>query len=365
MKGILGTGTYEVMIVDRITERPVPTTQLLRVNWSRRRDTPGNATAQFSSGDCAGFNFIRSWRHELRVYRDPGGLMFCGPITGIEDTKGTFSVSAADRSIWLDYRFPRGSETITADYSTLFKIVLGKALQDYDPIPMKSRILDTGKTGTLSWDFAERKTASQILQDTLDSSIDYTMIGDIIYAGERTIEAGSRAMLSEADLSADITGTETGKDLATIVHARGAKGLAVSYPLQTDDNSPIGDEYYGIVEQTVDFADIDNLEDLIVAARGWWSTRRHAPFRPRIPTGSQLSPNAPIPVEWLIPGAQVTLSMADIHCRQTTGLFELDTIDVSAGAGGGGTPRSASGQFQSVAAAAVEQIQVGMVAAIR
>src|SRR5580765_3065959 len=99
--GLLGSGDYEVQVIDRITKAVVPITNVLRVNWSRRRDAPGNATVQFAGGgDCASLNLVRSWRHEVAITRDPGGLMFIGPITGIEDGQGLFTVTASDRAVW-------------------------------------------------------------------------------------------------------------------------------------------------------------------------------------------------------------------------------------------------------------------------
>lgn len=369
LEGTLGTGTYTARIIDRITGNAVATNTLLRMTFSRRRDSSGIGTAQFSSdGDkdcCAEMGWVRSWRHELELTRDPGGLVFIGPITSIEDTKNLFNVTASDRTVWLDYRFLRGVETLTDDPSTILKIVLGKALNDYDPIPIKTRVLPTGKTATVSWDYADRKTASATLNDLLASYLDVTMVGDTLFAGATTVESGARANLSEEDFAADLTGTEDGKFLATILHARGANGLVTTYPPQMSDFSPNGDAYYGIIEQSTDFSDIYNLDDLVVAARGYWSTHRLPPFRAKVPGGSRLSSNAPIDFGWLIPGAQVNMSLANVHCREGSELYEIDTVDVSAGAGGGGTPRAASGQFVSASDAASEQVQIGLVAAVR
>lgn len=360
--GTLGCGQHTVRIIDRATGGVVAVPPLAKIQWSRRLDNWSTAVAQFTKRPgidcCAGLANVRTWRHDLEISRD-GVVVWVGPVSVIAENRSRVQVSAVDRLAWLNRRVLRGTKTLTGEPTALLGTVMHEAIGRYDRIAIRPAFTPTTATASIAWDFAARTTGWAAIRDMVASNLDLTMVADILYAGASTVPAGPVATLSEGDIVADVDVIEDGDTAGTVVHAKGASGVVATWPPEPVD-APTGDDWWGVIDATIDRNTIADPAELLAAARAAWVRRRRPPVFIDLPTGARLRPTAPVTVAQLIPGAEVTLSFTVGRCRPVAGVYVLAAVDVAQGAGSGAA-RNADGQFTTTGDAAAEQVSVSLI----
>ncbi|MGW1539737.1 hypothetical protein ACWCPM_05575 [Streptomyces sp. NPDC002309] len=100
-----GCGTHTAVIADRTGAPISPATTLTEVEWLRLLDETSTARVVINpDGDCCeALGRVRSWRHNLLIYRD-GQFVWEGPIITPTWSLGQLEIRAADIGAWLDRR---------------------------------------------------------------------------------------------------------------------------------------------------------------------------------------------------------------------------------------------------------------------
>lgn len=365
--GALGCGTHRAFIYDRggqtLRGEVTPTSI---VQWGRVRDDLSKAvvtTTNFGVDCGALLGEIRSWMHELVIFRD-GERVWEGPITRITYKVDSVQIEAHDVMAYVYRRIMRQG------YNDSYKLVNGvqqglksivdraviitqNALAPDDPevLPYLTPIRNDGDAlqSRVVADYA--KTAWEEIDDMAASAgLDYTTAGRRIIYWDTHRPIGKLVEMSDGDFSDPPVVTEYGMSLATyyaVTNNNGVWGaVAATEPAPTvldpDNRDPVPFKYYGLVELLVsaygesaggaDETLTASAKQALVktltqqASRGI-ADRWPTPLVVRVPDNSTLSPEVNVSINHLIPGVWIPLS-AQGTVRKVRQWQKLDSITV-------------------------------------
>jgi hypothetical protein len=315
----LGCGSHTARIVDRDGATITTADVLTKVEWTRVLDDLSSArvTIQPDRGCCAALANVRTWRHNLMIYRN-GHFVWEGPIILPDWTADGVEIQAVDVLGWLDRRVPHESIHFTQrDLTEIAAWLIRDGFAPDDPghevqIIGRARIL-----GDREYEQSIGQTGDH-LRKLAETGIDFTTVGRRILLMPEDHQARV-GRLTDADFPDGLTVSEDGTALGTrwIVEGRdGALGIAGGK-----------DPYYGLLEQYVEETSILDQASADAAAR---SRRRGALPAPVFISSQEatLSPDAAINLESLVPGWCVDVTTTRT-CRTINQSMKINGLKVT------------------------------------
>lgn len=334
----LGCGTkYEVVVTNRCGKATVAIlTDFTRLTWGRVLDDVSQATVTLPGNCCEALADVRSWANELHIIRD-GEEVWCGPIVVAPYCRSGVTLVAWDVSGWLERRVIRTRTSFDPDTGgtaqdgpTIARDLIKFALAPDDPcIQQYVTRIPGGPIQERDY-LAGSGYVMPALKDLAKGALDFTTVGRRIILMPEGHALGRTALLSCDSFGDDVCTTEDGLGLATAAWVTGK--LADNTTTFTDSSGGV-DDFYGLVE----VLQIDDTVRTARAARnqaaGIVNARNPAPLLVQPPSGSALSPDAPVCINELVPGVEVPVSM-DCTCRAVGQMMRLTKLDVTVDAEG-------------------------------
>lgn len=334
-RAVLGAGKHQVFLYDRGGEnrlgRLLGTTT---VRWERQRDAISESTVILDPAQCreSALNALQRGigRYEIVIFRN-GVRVWEGPITRVTWKSSSIEVTAHDICHYLsrtamrnayDNRYSAENSRV-APVVTRMQVILAHELARkealYPPINVLP-YLDTRVTDVTAMTSRFTPPYFSSVWEEMDhmgakNGLDYTVVGRRLLLNGVQDLIGRTPMLTDNDFLSDLIVTSYGMELATISAVTDGEGRWAA----------VGDvdDFYGEVElihtmygEGVDFADPDNptAEELDALAAELRSQaqrnlagRYPIPTVVRVPDGTALNPNAPVPIELLVPGVRVPI----------------------------------------------------------
>lgn len=335
---VLGCATgYSILVVAK-NGTPLGELPVSGVEWSRTLDdfSQATVTVPLTDPECCGIlNQINSWHHELQLFRD-GEYVWSGPIVNITGSRQKATLIARDLFALIERRIihnqicfsPACAPILpgnTADLSVIASAVIDDALI----VDGHNYVIDATPSGYIGERlYQPGEAAWNSLQEIFRLGLDATVLGRKIVLGAANGLApfGRTAGLSCDDFLGDLEFEQDGLSTATraITIGTGVVGVAVAPGADANGEHP----YYGLLEYVS--LDRQELDTQALADQGAAAIIR-AQFPPPTnlitPTGSQLSPNAPISINQLVPGTMTTI-IADCLCRDVQADLVLLKLEV-------------------------------------
>lgn len=342
--GVLGCVEQYSILVASKEGIPLGELPVSQVEWSRVLDDFSEATVVVPLADptcCGILNQIQVWHHELQLFRD-GVYVWSGPIVNVTGNRTTVTIIARDLFALLQKRIihnqicfalacaptPPGSP---ADLATIATALINDALA----VDGHGYTVDA----TLCGQIGERlyqpgENAFNALQETFRLGLDATCLGRKIVLGAANGGApfGRSATLGCDDFLGDLAFEQDGLAAATraITLGEGVVGVAVAPGADANGEHP----YYGLLEYvSLDRQELNTQPLADQAAAAIITATFPPPTNLITPTGSQLSPNAPISISELVPGTLTTV-VVDCLCRDVQADLVLLKLEVSWGPDG-------------------------------
>jgi len=369
IQGSLGCGTYRVFIYDQGGRTPRGEIEpLTALTFSRKRDDISTClidTNGFGADCCAMYRDLRSWAHELVVFRD-GARVWEGPITRIAYMSDSVEIEAKDVMAYLYRRIMRqgfNDSFQMVDPNTYQPVTSGgiqlglntvvdratriavNALAPWDPnvLPYLTTLShsDDARQSRVIVDYSQ--TAWEQIDDmAATAGLDYTVVGRRIILWDTHRPIGRLPEMRDGDFNNPPVVTEYGMQLCNygaVTNGSGIWGAARPF------GEPSPAAYYGPVEMLASAYDeasaasdealtpdarqalVANLESQAVRnIAGRWPT----PIVVRIPDNSTLNPNVGVGFEQLVPGVWIPLRSMGT-CREVAQWQKLDSVTVAYG----------------------------------
>lgn len=342
-----GCGTHAARIVDRGGATVAEAEILTEVEWNRVLDEVSTARVVVSPrGDCCErLGNVRSWRHQLQIYRDDR-YVWEGPIQTVDWKFGEIEIFARDVLAWLDYRVPHQDMTFAdTDVTAIAQALIEDGFAPDDP---GHTVEVVGKAGVTS---ARRylKDVGQTgdhLRDLAETGIDYTAVGStILLLPEDHLQSVGR--MSDADFPDGLIVSEDGTALATRWVVAG-----------DDEGDVLGEAggvhpYYGLLERYVEQSTLTTDNAAAAAARA--KLRASFPVPVFVDTREvTISPDAAVDVASLVPGWCLDVTSATT-CRTVSQRLKIVGVKVIETGGDENGPGGESVQVQ-VAATGAEAV---------
>lgn len=271
---------------------------------------------------CDDWSDINPWVNEIYVWRD-GRDAWCGPVTEVDFAYGTVTVKANDLTAWWDRRVLPDLNYVGQDLSTIFNGVHAAAMAP-SPVPNFTVVATpVNEFGDRNYSAGDYKYASDALKELADTAIDWTCFGRTVIVGGEEVPATPYFTLTDDYWTVPPTVKAKGNDQATqvVVRGEGVAGVATSEAAYLTA--------YGLVTRVFDATQIKDPGTAQAAARTRLALLQD-PNYIETPTGSNLSPYAPITLPELIPGIRVRVQTS-ATCRPLTADFRLKSVKVEFG----------------------------------
>ena len=353
IQGSLGCGSHRVFVYDRGGQVPRgEITPLVTLNYNRKRDDISSAvlyTNGFGDDCCQLLAGLRSWMHELVIFRD-GVRVWEGPITRIAYGVDSVEVEAKDVMNYVYRRIMRQG------YNDAYRIVNGEQLGQASVVERATAITmnalapddpnvlayltsinypdDAGESRVVP-DFS--RTAWEEVDDlAATAGLDYVTVGRRIIYWDTHRPLGRLPEMRDEHFSNPPIVTEYGMQTATFF------GVTNNSGVWGGASRPIGP--YGIIEQLASAygekegeggtEEVLTREARTALERTLTSQaerniahRWPTPLVVRVPDGSTLSADTPITFNHLIPGVWIPLR-ARGTCRNVSQWQKLDLVTV-------------------------------------
>lgn len=269
---------------------------------------------------------LRTWVHSMSIYRDSELVWGPGPVTNIQIGTQTAAIQAVDVLGWLNRRVIR--ERLVFAQTDIVEIAVqlirhGMAPDDPCGIVDLMQVTHGGVLIDKTYE-PGRVYVGDALRDLAKIGLDFTAIGASIVIAPN-LEFGPFATLQDGDFLADITVEERGDEAATKWYVNGENVIGSAGGV---------DPIYGLLEQIA--GDSKNVEDTNAAnteAANRLVGSNPAPVYVSIPDGAQLSPDAPVCFDQLVPGTVVDVWLNDL-CRPVAVRNRLTSVKVVVGESG-------------------------------
>lgn len=330
----LGCGSHTYSITHRSGGLVTASGVLTSVEWNRTLNDSSSAQVTIGvsgANCCTELANIRSWRHQLWIYRDDA-FVWSGPITGVDWGAETVTVTAVDLIGLLDRRVPHQDFTFTGtDVTEIARQLVEDGFAPDDPghsvTVIGPAMVAAGRTYTQD----VGQTADH-LRDLADGGMDFTATGNnIIILPDGFCDVVGR--LSDADLPEGVTVTEDGASLATrqLVSADTESTI-----VGTAEATGAVRDYYGLLEVYSQDTSISSQADADTAAAARLASSAATP----IVIDSQnvtLAPTANVDLRSLVPGWCLQISTA-ATCLPVSQVLKIVGVQVSEDGGTGDTP---------------------------
>ena len=350
----LGCGNYEAYFKvkggDTFVSRIVNITSL---TWGRKVNDVSEATVKFAlrglEGDCCeAVASINPWQHELAIFRD-GSEVWCGPIVGgeIDQTSSFVTFNARDLSTWFDRRWveitPDDVEFEDADITVVFDWLITHA---YDKDPWEMTWSFPEKLGIpitrtyIAYASSERwggnyPMVGTELRNLSNSGIDYTVVRRTMIAGDLRDSLNKiSGVITDKHWKVLPNITIVGTSMATEVAVAGGNGgyygweddqIWIEKPVDASRTT------FGLLQRfesapSLDEDDTVNLPNPITQLAYNLREVRKNPFE--YISGGELSSDAAVTFDTLIPGAYFRVSLAQT-CRKIQSNYLLTGVQVT------------------------------------
>jgi hypothetical protein len=331
---MLGCASHTYSVTHRSGGFVTASGVLTEVSWSRTINDASTAsvTIGVSGADCcAELSGLRSWSQWLNVYRDDA-FVWSGPVTGVEWSADSVTVTATDLIGLLDRRVPHQNFTFTdTDVTEIARQLVEDGLAPDDPGHTTTVIGAAMVTGGRTYTQNVGQTADH-LRDLADGGMDFSATGNnIIILPDSFCDVVGR--LSDADLPEGVTVTEDGASLATrqVVSADTESTIVGS----AEAAGSVRD-YYGLLEVYSQDTSIVTQADANTAAAARLASSAATP----IVINSQnvtLAPTANVDLRSLVPGWCLQISTA-ATCLPVSQVLKIVGVQVTEDGGSGDTP---------------------------
>lgn len=330
--GLLGCGVYETVVLTRGGQELVAILPWTSLDWGRVLDDTSEASVTGSMGQdeecCAALALIKPWRHELAVYRD-GVQVWVGPIIQIQTPPGNFSITARDLSAWWDHRLIHKSHNyLKTDLATIFEAFFEDAMA---PDPSPGIILSTslsGVKGSKRVLTAQHQMAGAALRDLANTGIDWTAVGRAVLGGGLAVPTQQIGTFIDAHFATPPTPTLTGDQQTNSPTVRGAGGGQSGDRIFATASEFAAIAQDGLLESVETVSTITDYQSAIQASGTTLALRKQVVQI----ENCRLSPEAPFPIDRLIPGALCHLDLRET-CIPVVGSYRLKSITASIGDG--------------------------------
>jgi hypothetical protein len=320
----LGCSTHRAAIYDRCESAKVADLDdIIQVRWERVLDGHSEAIVEIGRNGscCKALDRIRTWRHELVIWRG-NEQVWSGPLIMNEFGVSSTVLRARDRWAWLDAHAIRRDMEISGDYTDVAVELLEHALAHPDGSQDETCILpflDARATGV--WTDVEYKAYQRSmgaeLRNLARGPLNATFIGRrLVLFGPYPLS--TTAVLQDKDFLDDITVVEDGFSYASRVIVVGEGVIA---------SCGGTDPYYGLVERIITDNTITTERAARALACAELSTASQPPVVVSVPSGAQLSPEAPVTISELIPGVEVPV-WSKRTCREVNQRLVLTRLVV-------------------------------------
>lgn len=326
--------------------------KVVSVGWGRERSSVSTCTVELSKPEVGAACLeklaqVWPWVHEVTVYRD-GQAVWQGPVVRYpKETRTSITITAKDVARWLGVRLLRQNRKLQgADLADIGRAAIGSALAVRDPNILAHVVArPTGEVADRTIR-AYSRTGADELDEIAGQGLDWTAVGRTLYlAPPATDQTPPQAQLRSLDLLGDVEVEANGEEYASLVyaapqaqegvwqHVEGVGGASpyfglveyvvqTSIPWQRDDNGdfqPSGQDGMGEAETN---------KALRRAARQRHEQVSRPPIAVRCPDQAQLSPEAPVSLERLVPGARIDLVLGGEFIWRVSRPMRLGRVDV-------------------------------------
>lgn len=329
---------YSILIASK-EGIPLGELAVSEVEWSRVLDDFSEATVviPLSGPECCGIlNQIQVWHHELQLFRD-GKYVWSGPIVNVTGDRTSVTLVARDLFALIQKRIihnqicfalacaptPPGAP---ADLAIIATALINDALA----VDGHNYVIDATLCGRIGERlYQPGENAFGALQETFRLGLDGTCLGRKIVLGGANggLPFGRSATLGCDDFLGNLAFEQDGLAAATraITIGEGVIGVAVAPGADVNGEHP----YYGLLEYVSPDRQELNTQPLADQAAAAIITSTFPPPTNLVtPTGSQLSPNAPITIDELVPGT-ITTVIVDCLCRDVQADLVLLKLEVT------------------------------------
>lgn len=358
--GSLGCGEHRVFLYQQGgTVQLGEITPIAALTYGRLRDDISHAlltTNGFGQGCGDLLRDAHCWLNEIVVFRD-GKRVWEGPVTRLAFTPTGVEIEAQDPMAYVyrrimrqgyndSYRIVRGEQVgLTTVVRRAQQIILNAmAPWDMNLLPYLTTLNnpDDARQSRVVPDYA--KTAWEEVDDlAATAGLDYTTVGRRIILWDTHRSVGRLPELRDEDFSGSLIVTEYGMQLSNYYAVTNGQGVWGAHLQDPDLYSPYGpvellaSAYGEAVSGTDDVLTPDARDQLVKVmegqakrgAAGRWPT----PTVVRVPDNSQLSPDAPVTMDQLIPGVWIPIRSSNT-LREVSQWQKLDSVTVNVNADG-------------------------------
>lgn len=329
--------TYHAEIYAESGELWATVDGLADVQWGRTLDDYSEASIAVAKASntehcCNQLGMVRTWGHELVLYRD-SQFVWQGPIMQKSEFRSYFEFHARDMLAWFDRRRnlrpyqwveptdqqPHGLGKRRVD--ELLREIVADATAERDPWRAEQNVFidDIPAMATLQAEQVNEKDLGELIRDLLGYGVDAFTIGrQVFFVRESTSQQHAPRTLREEDFLADLEVREVGLDGATRAAVVGQQPQqpvgsgGVQQPSQLA--APVGvypsdgggiDPFFGLLftgHQSTTATDEAACRELARVAVAYGNP---PPVTIVVPAGTQLSPSAPISIFDVVPGRRV------------------------------------------------------------
>lgn len=298
--------------------------------FERRLDSTSEAkvVAKWSPLDlrrcCDDIARIETFAHEIRIWWD-GIVAWVGPITFLRHTGDSLVIDAADRTVHWETRVIGGYRHDNVPLSDIFGDYHRDAYAQ-DPFDLTVVVQDVNLTGTRLVLESDGMVAERALSELSRTAIDWTCVGSQLLIGGQEVPVRAVPTLTDRHFTSPLDVVEDGTLRATDFVMTGGNDIN-----NTADNTPVSGRAtlpesdprrrrYGLITGRSQDSKIIDQESINAAAR----TRLEFGQDPVYVDANEavLTPNAPVQMVDLIPGARVDV-VAAATCRQVATKFRF------------------------------------------
>lgn len=352
---VLGCGNYDVYFQARGGAYNVCRADgLTALSYNRTLNEASEATVSLAlrgqdESCCACIGSLNPWEHEIVIYRD-GEEVWVGPIVNIDiDLDAlTANFQAKDLFAWTDKRWIElsnddGYDVEEVELSTVFEWILFHGYSK-DPWNMTWSIGSTGIPMDRFYPGFDGETerwggsymmCGEELRQLAESGCDFTVVRRTLVGGDLQVNPPSQIpLLIDRHWTKlptiKVVGTGMAEEVAV---AGGGGGYYGYYDEQIWIERPDDEfrERFGLLQyfKTDDSLDDENTTDLPNAITQQAYGLRELKKQPfTYVTGGQLSMEAPVTFDTLIPGAVVNLALSQT-CRTVEDEYRLVSVSVA------------------------------------
>lgn len=345
----LGCGQYEAYVVPRGGGRQiVAEIAWTQIDWARVLDDTSSASALSDKSVCVSVDGIRSWRHELDLFRD-GDEIWVGPILNpsapVQTDRRQFMVDARDVSAWWDHRLIHQDHAyiVPTDLATIFQDLATDAMAPDNSPGVHVVTTPCNVKGVLTVLAAQHQMAGTQLRDLANTGIDWTAVRRDILAGGATVPTASLGVFRDEHFLAPPLVTLDGTAQTNRWVVRGSGGGAAGDAIFADSKNDAAAHDDGLLESV----------DTVSTIQDYTSAKAAADSRTLLTSSvvsiqnAVLAPTAPFTVPELIPGA---LCRVELHEGPipVSGDFRLQSVTGSVRAQQGAINEQITLVFQPV-----------------